>query len=660
MHTLKQFRKLTFIGLSFFLLLSCQSNGNKSVSATSVTNTPACTKGSSQCCGKTRGTFLGDWFDYYERGLSFADCLMWQEAANDLTTAISKRSKDKRRVYTLGMHFITNYFPNRELGVVLYQQGKFIEAQKHLMQSLTQFPSTKAEFYLNKTRIELQDIKNKEHTAPTFHLGSKTEALKNQWSNKKGRELSLIIKDDTFINKVWINGEEYIWQDVTQVGKTPVSIKRAKPELHINTLLTTNKPEIVIEAQDIFGNKSSKKMLNPIDIIQPEIAIKRIEENEFGEVEIEGVISDKISGIKWFNIGEGQVNLTKQNSDETLINEYVEFSFIASGTSFEISAEDNAGNKLLLKRTVTFTQPLTIELNASELVTTQENTWILSAWLESTRNINSYAINKQSFNSSGERLHISHEVNLVEGNNVITLQVQDESGETTSKTIQVNRSTPHHLDNSERLIMALFPFACDQNTGIECKDILQNHQIMDKQVRARNRFQLVERATLADQLDSLKICELMVTDKCAWQAAQLVKTQSMLVGEKIVRKSSNNRSEEVYARIIDADNGSILISFDAYIESSEEESINNQLYVKLHERFPLLSTESLEIDGEEVNATFDSHFNFWKNMPVKLFSDEKVCAQGLVVKQTVKQGNTTQVELNERCKVKGKMRLVTL
>jgi hypothetical protein len=221
------------------------------------------------------------------------------------------------------------------------------------------------------------------------------------------------------------------------------------------------------------------------------------------------------------------------------------------------------------------------------------------------------------------------------------------------------------MKNNERLIMALFPFSCDQNTGMNCKNSVRDYQAMDEQVRERKRFHLVERATLSDQLDSLKICELMVTDKCAWQAAQLIKTQSMFVGEMILRKSPSGTSEEVYARIIDADNGSVLISFDAYLENNSEdqkneESINKQLYVKLHERFPLLSTESVSIDGNEITADFSSEFKFWKNMPMKIFNDDKACAQGVVVKNSSAQKGKTKVELNNTCKAKGKKRLVTL
>jgi hypothetical protein len=643
--------KLVFVVIIFFSLVGCQSNGKQSTSSV-LPNNSTCSIGSKQCCGKVRGSFLGGWFDYYERGLSYADCLMWPEAYADLSIAISKRGYDKRRVYTLGMHFVTNYFPHREIGVVLYNQGKYQEAHKHLKISLKQFPSTKAENYLNKTRIKLQQVIVNEKSSPNIALISK-----EKWSNQKGRTLELIITDDSFIDKIWIDGNLFIWQDVTIIDKSPVSIQRAKPSIKINKVISTHKAKIVVEAQDIFGNKTTKIIKNRIDVLQPEISISNVDENEFGEIIVEGIISDLHSGIEWINVGEGRIKLSGKNS--------FEFSFVAESDVFNISTQDIAGNTLSISRPVKLAQALSIDLQSTDSINTQENSWILSGWIESSDNITSYSINDQKFTTNGTRLHISYEQNLDEGINNVKLTVNDASGNSISQTTQITRTVPHHLNNNERLLMALFPFSCDQNTGVSCENSLDVYQRMDEEVRARKRFQLVERATLSDQLDSLKICELMVTDKCAWQAAQLIKTQSMFVGEMIIRKSPSGSSEEVYARIIDADNGSVLISFDAYRENlskdtEHEETINKQLYVKLHERFPLLSTESLSVDGNEITADFDSEFKFWKNMPMKIFNDEKACAQGIVVKNNSVNNGKTKVELNNNCKAKGKKRLVTL
>ena len=72
--------------------------------------------------GVTRGLFLGRWWDFYERGRSFADGKFWSEAEKDLRKALSVRTKDDRRARTYGAHFI-HYFGNRELGVVLFRQA---------------------------------------------------------------------------------------------------------------------------------------------------------------------------------------------------------------------------------------------------------------------------------------------------------------------------------------------------------------------------------------------------------------------------------------------------------------------------------------------------------------------------------------------------------
>lgn len=74
--------------------------------------------------GVTRGTFRGRWWNYYERGRSFADGGFWLEAEHDLRRALDVRTFDKRRSRTYGLHYI-QYFGNRELGVVLYRQGRF-------------------------------------------------------------------------------------------------------------------------------------------------------------------------------------------------------------------------------------------------------------------------------------------------------------------------------------------------------------------------------------------------------------------------------------------------------------------------------------------------------------------------------------------------------
>ena len=68
------------------------------------------------------GTFRHRWWNYFERGLSYADGGFYPDAIADFKEAVRQREKDQRRARTYGMHFI-DYFPHRELGIVYYFSG---------------------------------------------------------------------------------------------------------------------------------------------------------------------------------------------------------------------------------------------------------------------------------------------------------------------------------------------------------------------------------------------------------------------------------------------------------------------------------------------------------------------------------------------------------
>ena len=87
--------------------------------------------------GQVRGTFRHKWWDYYERGLSFADGRFFEEAARDYKSAIDGRKKDQRMARTYGMHFV-DYFPTRELGIVYCQMGDLPAAETIVTGNITE------------------------------------------------------------------------------------------------------------------------------------------------------------------------------------------------------------------------------------------------------------------------------------------------------------------------------------------------------------------------------------------------------------------------------------------------------------------------------------------------------------------------------------------
>lgn len=100
--------------------------------------------------GVVEGTFRGKWWDYYERGLSFAEGGYFKEAIEDLNVAIGKKENDELDARA-GQRFI-DYYPNRELGIIYFKLREFDKAKHHLSLSIKECPTPRAEQYLEEIR----------------------------------------------------------------------------------------------------------------------------------------------------------------------------------------------------------------------------------------------------------------------------------------------------------------------------------------------------------------------------------------------------------------------------------------------------------------------------------------------------------------------------
>ena len=134
---------ITYLGLLIVVTLGCVKEDV----------TEGCKEGKPY--GITKGLFQGRWYHYYERGLSFAEGHCWGKAESDLGKALKQRDGgDRGRARTYGMHFI-DYFPHRELGIVLFHQKRYADAIRELEAPLNATVTAKAEFYLNQCRKAL-------------------------------------------------------------------------------------------------------------------------------------------------------------------------------------------------------------------------------------------------------------------------------------------------------------------------------------------------------------------------------------------------------------------------------------------------------------------------------------------------------------------------
>jgi tetratricopeptide (TPR) repeat protein/TolB-like protein len=187
--------------------------------------------------GVTRGNFRGRWWNYYERGRSFADGDFLAEAERDLRRALAMRDRDARYAPTYGMHFIA-YFGNRELGVTLFRREQYREAIRHLQRSLDQEPTEKAEYYLSAAQQALAEAEA-DRTLPTLQLAALPPLLADTALVVRGQA-----RDDRHVARLLVNGVEL-----------PVPV--AKPMLAFahTVALAPGPQRIEVVAVDTSGNR---------------------------------------------------------------------------------------------------------------------------------------------------------------------------------------------------------------------------------------------------------------------------------------------------------------------------------------------------------------------------------------------------------------------
>lgn len=87
------------------------------------------------------------WFEYYRQGIDYAqaDSLEKAKVLFEKTLKIQPHDRSQARIY--GVNFI-EYFPNREIGILLYRQQQYDQAIEYLEKSVAYEPSKRAEDYL--------------------------------------------------------------------------------------------------------------------------------------------------------------------------------------------------------------------------------------------------------------------------------------------------------------------------------------------------------------------------------------------------------------------------------------------------------------------------------------------------------------------------------
>lgn len=277
-------------------------------------------------CGEVAGTFSGRWWNYFERGQSYAVCQLWKAAAKDYRKAIAQRLDDNSRARTYGMNFV-EYFPHRELGISLYHRELYEEAISELEISLSHETSAKAQFYLDLARKKWIQSHNLDRADPEIRLSSDVDPGP---TNAFTLSIEGVAVDDTYVKRIRLNG-----RDLTiDLGAAEIPFSAGIP-------LYPGSNRIHIEVQDICGNWSALEKRISCDRSGPILNIGSIEcsKTENPPCWIKGYASDS-SGIRSIRINDQALTLSLGKEVD------FQYPFNPAGSVSEIvvAAEDGSGN----------------------------------------------------------------------------------------------------------------------------------------------------------------------------------------------------------------------------------------------------------------------------------------------------------------------------
>ncbi|PXF60275.1 MAG: hypothetical protein C4B58_00070 [Deltaproteobacteria bacterium] len=560
--------------------------------------------------GKVQGAFFGHrWWHYYERGLSYADGEFYQEALADLEEAVSRREKDQRMARTYGMHFI-DYFPHRELGVVYYELRDLEEARRELERSLSQLPSAKAGFYLDRVRKALLEQEAKEMPPPRLLISLKGDEVRT--------------RQDPVIISGTARDEGYV-AGITIMGK-PIFIESSGKHILFEEALDLSQGAHTVDvmAKNLLGKTTARRVVIHVDREGPVVTL---DEPRFDRSGPKGEIT--ISGSAYDEAGVSDLRI---NGHPVLTQKGTEVLFTArldkDADTLELVASDRLGNRTSARMPFFNPQsrlPVLLACTDSNLKghflvglfgpkdtsppvirlkgwTGMQTVFLKKVYIEG-RVSGASTIERLTINQipilrrQGSHIFFSHMAELKEGENTLTIEAMDKAGNTASKKIIVIRQVPKALQLAERLSLTAFPFEHKGVVSAACLAFQDN--LIDALVD-QNRFRVVERDKLDLILQEQKLSRTKLFDKpTALKLGRLVAAQSVITGSII----ETRMGIEAVARLIDTETSEILSTQDVYGEVKDLpalRSLAEGMAIKFQRDFPLVDGLVIEKKGKDI------------------------------------------------------------
>jgi hypothetical protein len=581
--------------------------------------------------GKVKGAFRSQWWNFYERGLSYAEGRFYSEAFSDLRTAAEMRETDQRMARTYGMHFI-DYFPHRELGVIHYLNGRLEEARTELELSIHQFTSAKALFYLDRVRKALLEQQGREAAPPRLALRFDRDEI---WTRDDPVIVAGTAEDEGYVASISVKGRS-VFLEGSQKSvpfKEPLSLSQGE---HV----------VMVEARNLLGKSASRQVLVHVDREGPTFSLDSIEEGPAGNITISGSVYDE-AGVAELII-DGKPMAVKND---------IEVPFTLSRPSrrgeIELVARDRLGNETSARFPVdpaaSARPAVHLALAGDEQTpamlaaffggkdqrppdiklkgwTESQTVFMEKAYLEGqisgeSKITNLSVNNVPILRRKGQMIVFNHLLELREGENSVQIEAKDEAGQSAVKRISIRRQVPQAMELDERLSLSILPF--EQKGAVSGTSLLFQDNLTGSLVDQK-RFRVIERDKLDAILQEQKLSRTALVDRStALRLGKLVAAHSIMTGTIV----ETREGVEVVARLIDTETSEILATEDVYNEVKGIEdlrSLAEGMAIKFHREFPLVDGSVIQLqkgyiltDLGKGKAALQRRLIIYREKPVK-------------------------------------------
>lgn len=574
---------------------------------------------------ESSGSWRGKWWNYYDRALSKSEQGEFESAKSDLIKAIGLRDKDQRRARTYGMHFI-DYFPHRELGIACYHLGDLKRAQSELELSHASVETAKASFYLNAVRRQLLQKQGTKPLPPaiTVDFPAPNQSIKDSSITVTGR-----VTGDGLVSSIRINGRPYRFE-----------LAERSRQFFMEVPLDDGDTGIIIESADLAGGDARTEIPISIDREGPSLSLTSISRltADSGKVRIRARLYDPsgIGGVKVNGVAMTTGNAREFDMDtlvslpaDTAVLRIDAIDVLGNQTTMDLRP-DRDGTALLRKP-----EPFLVAMNGSKMFSADREPPLIS--LKDSEDlpavyIDRYYVEGDVFDNGrvemitingreiqlarGKKVFFSKMLKLKEGNNKITVEAIDGSGNRSSAHFNVRRVVPSSRRNLARMSLSVLPFSGRiKNSAVqEMADDFLVAALVDQK-----RFQVVEREKLKQVLQEQKLAKEKLTDpEHSIRIGKLLSADALLV----TTIAEGQKSLEIISRLVSSETAEVMETRDAYMEEKSLAAIKELmegLASKLTLGFPVLEGIVVKREKGTVFSDLGGNSGIRKSMPASIY-----------------------------------------